>query len=83
MTKLEFLNNFYCYEALGYYGNDLDKGLKIISKCTDKIIKPLKSNIHAKVLIEDLLEKINSSDIKELHNRDWIIENEYLIYKDA
>lgn len=80
MTRLEFLNNFYCYEALGYFGNDLDKGLKIISKCTDKIIK---SDIHVKVLIKDLLEKINSSDIKELHNRDWIIENEYLIYKNA
>lgn len=80
MTRLEFLNNFYCYEALGYFGNDLDKGLKIISKCTDKIIK---SDIHVKVLIKDLLEKINSSDIKELHNRDWVIENEYLIYKNA
>lgn len=80
MTRLEFLNNFYCYEALGYFGNDLDKGLKIISKCTDKIIK---SDIHVKVLIKDLLEKINSSDIKELHNRDWVIENEYLIYKNV
>jgi len=83
MTKHEFLRTFYCYEALGYFGDDFIKGLKIISKYTDKIVMPLKSSTLAKVAIEDLLNNISFSDIRELHNRDWTIEDEtYLIYKD-